>query len=68
MASFLARALAYADTDTDYFSDDATSSHEPDINRLAEAGVTTGCAPGLFCPNGTVTRAQMTAFLHRALV
>jgi hypothetical protein len=68
MASFLARALAYADTDTDYFSDDATSSHEPDINRFAEAGVTTGCAPGLYCPNGTVTRAQMTAFLHRALV
>ena len=67
MASFLSRALEYAETEADFFSDDETSSHEPDINRFAEAGVTTGCGPGLYCPDGTVTRAQMTAFLHRAL-
>ena len=67
MASFLSRALAYAETEADYFADDESSSHEADINRFAEAGVTTGCGAGLYCPGGTVTRAQMTAFLHRAL-
>ena len=67
MASFLSRAMSYAPTETDYFSDDWDSSHEPDINRFAEAGVTTGCASGLYCPRGTVSRAQMTAFLHRAM-
>ena len=67
MASFISRALGYVATEADYFTDDESSPHEPDINRFAEAGVTTGCGGGLYCPNGTVTRAQMTAFLHRAL-
>jgi S-layer homology domain len=67
MASFVSRALAFATTDADYFDDDARSSHEQDINRFAEAGVTTGCGAARYCPRGTVTRAQMTAFLHRAV-
>jgi hypothetical protein len=43
---------------------------EADIERLAEAGITRGCNPpvnDLFCPNAGVIRAQMAAFLHRAL-
>ena len=67
MASFLSRALALSPTQTDFFVDDSTSVHEPDINRFATAGVTGGCAPSRYCPSGTVTRGQMAAFLHRAL-
>jgi S-layer homology domain len=67
MASFLVRAFGPAPTGTDYFWDDETSPHEADINRLAGAGVTGGCAAGRYCPRGTVTRGQMAAFLRRAI-
>ena len=46
---------------------DAASFHAPFIERLAELGVTRGCGDGSgFCPDRTVTRAQMAAFLSRA--
>lgn len=67
MASFVSRAMSYAASESDFFGDDEASSHEPDINRFAAAGVTTGCGALMYCPRGTVTRAQMTAFLHRAM-
>jgi glucose/arabinose dehydrogenase len=67
MASFLVRALGLPTTTTDYFTDDETSTHEADINRVAAAGITTGCSPTTFCPSATVTRGQMAAFLRRAL-
>jgi hypothetical protein len=67
MASFLARAFELATSSTDYFSDDNTSIHEGDINRLAKSGITGGCAAGKYCPRASVTREQMAAFLHRAL-
>jgi hypothetical protein len=67
MASFLARALDLSATNTDYFSDDAGSLHEADINRVAAAGITNGCQAGLYCPSSVVTREQMAAFLHRGL-
>ena len=35
------------------------------IEQLAAEGITTGCAPDLYCPDGAVTRAQMAAFLAR---
>ena len=66
MASFLVRALGLPATGHDYFWDDAGSPHEADINRLAAAGVTTGCGNGQYCPGSSVTREQMAAFLHRA--
>jgi hypothetical protein len=34
---------------------------------LAASGITTGCAPTRFCPNGVVTRQQMASFLVRGL-
>ena len=40
------------------------------IDRLAARGITVGCNPPLndqYCPSGTVTREQMSAFLMRAL-
>ena len=67
MAAFLERALALPATAIDFFTDDETSIFEPSINRLAAAGITTGCTPTTFCPDGLVTRGQMAAFLHRAL-
>lgn len=33
------------------------------INEMAREGITGGCSPGVFCPDGTVTRAQMAVFL-----
>jgi uncharacterized repeat protein (TIGR01451 family) len=33
------------------------------IEQLAAEGITGGCAPGLFCPEGIVTRAEMAVFL-----
>src|SRR5262249_11504949 len=35
------------------------------IEALAAAGVTSGCAPNLFCPSDPVNRAQMSVFLLR---
>jgi spore germination protein YaaH len=67
MASFIARALSLPAATADYFSDDAGSLHEPDINRMAAAGITNGCGGGVYCPTQVVTREQMAAFLHRAL-
>ena len=51
------------------FRDALESSFHEDIVWLAEHGITLGCnrAGTEFCPNDAVTRAQMAAFLHRAL-
>lgn len=38
-----------------------------EIEALVSAGITGGCGGGNFCPNSTVTRGQMAAFLSRAL-
>ena len=37
------------------------------IEALAAAGITAGCGGGNFCPDATVTRAQMAVFLSVAL-
>ncbi len=68
MAAFLVRALSLPVAGEDYFSDDADSVFEDDINRLAASGVTRGCNPPAndrFCPDQAVTREQMAAFLVR---
>ena len=51
----------------DPFGDDDGSPHEASIAALAAAGITTGCEADQFCPGDPVTRAQMAAFLFRAL-
>ena len=53
--------------------DDVSESHTfvDDIAWLAGAGITKGCNPPdntRFCPDNNVTRGQMAAFLHRAIV
>jgi hypothetical protein len=67
MASFLARFLRLPATNRDFFTDDERSIHEADINRVAAAGIATGCAGGRYCPRSVVTRQQMASFLARAL-
>ena len=71
MASFIVRALGYSDGGGgDLFIDDDGSTHEKNIDRLANAGVTAGCNPpdnDRFCPADPVTRGQMASFLFRAL-
>jgi hypothetical protein len=66
IAGFLARALSLPPSDRDYFSDDEASPLEDEINRVAYAGLTSGCRARAFCPTGVVTRAQMATFLARA--
>ncbi len=66
MASFLVRALNLPAASQDYFTDDGSSIHEPNINALHEAGITGGCGDGAFCPNDAVTRGEMASFLARA--
>lgn len=67
MASFIARALDLPPASGDHFSDDDGTTHEDAINRLAEAGIASGCTSSRFCPDRSVTREQMAAFLKRAL-
>lgn len=43
----------------------ATSAHHDAIARLDGTGITSGCAPGRFCPNAAVTRGQFATFLTR---
>ena len=53
-------ARRFADVEPDGF-------YAPFIERMAELGVTAGCGDGTgFCPDASVTRAQMAVFLTRA--
>lgn len=49
------------------FIDDDGNPHEGAIEAIAAADITTGCGSELFCPSAPVTRAEMAAFLVRAL-
>jgi hypothetical protein len=67
MAAFLRRAFDIPASTADLFDDDDGSIFEADINAIAAAGITTGCAVRAYCEGGVVTREQMAAFLVRAL-
>ncbi len=68
MATFLDAALDLPPaSQQDAFTDDDDSQHEGAIDRVASAGITSGCTPTRFCPGERVTRGQMAAFLHRAV-
>jgi hypothetical protein len=41
------------------------SSIHDDVEAIANAGVTTGCGGGNYCPNDNVTRGQMAQFMNR---
>ena len=67
MASFIARTMQLPAATKDHFWDDDGKTHEGAINRIADAGLTNGCGPGRYCRDASVSRAQMAAFLVRAL-
>ena len=69
MAVFLARAFDLPEGPDPGFGDVAADAwYASDVARLAASGVTSGCGDGsVFCPGGTVTRAEMAVFLARAL-
>jgi hypothetical protein len=66
MAAFLVRGYALAASATNFFVDDNGRFLEPQINALAQSGVTLGCGPSIYCPLRAVTRAEMAAFIYRA--
>jgi hypothetical protein len=50
------------------FRDDDGNTHEANIDIIGDLGITRGCNPPYnddFCPDGTVTRGQMAAFIVR---
>ena len=68
MAVFLVRALDLVPaTSPAPFTDNDGHLFEAEIETLWSHGVTTGCTATSFCPGRAVTRAEMAAFLVRAL-
>lgn len=67
MASFLQRALGLATPSIDFFWDDTFSGHQPAINAIAQAAISTGCGGGRYCPSTALSRGEMATFLTRAL-
>ena len=70
MAAFMARALGLTGDPVDRFVDDDNSIFEAEIELIAEAEITVGCNPPTndrFCPELTLTRGEMAAFLNRML-
>jgi len=66
LATALATALELPSAGHDYFSDDEDSPHEGSINRIAAAGISTGCGNGRFCPGDRVSRGHAAVFLRNA--
>ena len=68
LAALVAAALAFplAALAAHQFND-VPNSHafHADIDAIADAGVTTGCGGGNYCPSATVSRAEMAAFMNR---
>lgn len=69
MATFLTRAFGLGPASAAGFVDVEGNSHESNVNALAAANITRGCAtePARYCPGAPVTRGQMATFLARAL-
>jgi hypothetical protein len=66
MAIFIVRAVDIGPAAADHFSDDNGKVYEDAVNRLAEAGLTQGCAPHRFCGDDPISRGEAAAFLSRA--
>ncbi|MBL8210348.1 MAG: S-layer homology domain-containing protein [Bryobacterales bacterium] len=70
MAQYIIRALygeSFPYDNTPRFGDVPSSSALfPYVQKMYDLGITQGCTSGNYCPNDTVTREQMAAFLSRA--
>lgn len=51
----------------DAFTDDGDSTHEENINKLANAGIVSGVRGGEYAPGRAVNRGQMATFLAQAI-
>lgn len=72
MASFLAAAItdaggALPSSPPNAFTDDDSSPHAPNIDRLAAAGIVKGQLDATYGPTQLVTRGQMATFLARTV-
>ena len=72
VAALLVRAYQYLSgttlaPGTDAFDDDEGSTHEPDINRAAAAGIAAGSGNRAFRPLSPVRRDEMASFTARVL-
>ena len=68
MAAFLVRAMGLRyGAGSDHFADDDASIFESALDRLFFARINRGCGAEMACPNSTVTREQMAAFLYRSV-
>lgn len=66
-ATLLARALDLPQGRSDWFLDDDDLPNEADINAVADAGISQGCATGSFCPHDLVSRDEVAALVVSAL-
>jgi hypothetical protein len=68
MGTFIARAATLMPSSSDPFSDlHRAPIHRANVSALADARITGGCDGTRYCPNRSVTRAQMATFLANAL-
>lgn len=68
MAVWLANALDISGGDATFGDVPADALYADAVAAIADLGVTTGCTATDFCPDETVTRAQMASFLMRAFL
>ncbi len=70
MAVFIIRARLGATASFSYppdplFNDISGNFFYPSIQKMGQLGITTGCAPRMYCPDAAVTRGQMAVFIMR---
>ena len=66
MSKFIATAYDLDPALSDHFTDDTGHFSEPFNNQMFEAGITTGCGSGKYCPNTSLKREQMAKFIYEA--
>jgi hypothetical protein len=70
MSAFIIRSIyggTFTFTQTPFFSDVPVSSpFFKYIQKMADLGISAGCAPNLFCPGTTLTRVEASVMLVRA--
>ena len=67
LAVFMSRLLALPAVTRDAFDDDDGSRFEAYHDRVASAGIMSGCGVRKFCPTGKVSRALAAVTVFRAL-
>lgn len=68
MAKLLVGALGLQPSEQDHFVDDDFSVFEKSINAIAGLGITNGCGDSTYCPDAVMSRAEVAAFINRALL